>query len=213
MFWPSGRGLSNISNARPPSSRSRSPLRAPPSEPRPQDAPHKQGYRRVTGQHWCAACKDLLPQYFETGWENWVLIAPGGSKHDAGVFLFHVWSLVCCGQDLDIKKVWASTSGIYLPLCKSCMIKFIDILPDQDSCDHKGLADLVDKYRPTQKYASAKAKLTKPQLQAELDYQILRNEQLEKATGAIIAGLFRQQLKMIVKNARDTNQRGGEGRG
>ena len=103
-----------------------------------------------------------------------------------------------------MKKVWFSTSGIYLPLCKSCMIKFIDILPDQDSCDHKGLADLVDKYRPTQKYASAKAKLTKPQLQAELDYQILRNEQLEKATGAIIAGLFRQQLKMMVKNARDT---------
>jgi predicted ATPase with chaperone activity len=27
---------------------------------------------------------------------------------------------------------------------------------------------------------------------------------LEKATGAIIAGLFRQQLKMMVKNARDT---------
>ena len=96
---------SSNSNARPPSSRSRSPLRAPPSEPRPQDAPHKQGYRRVTGQHWCAACKDLLPQYFETGWENWVLIAPGGSKHDAGVFLFHVWSLVCCAQDLDMKKV------------------------------------------------------------------------------------------------------------
>ena len=27
---------------------------------------------------------------------------------------------------------------------------------------------------------------------------------MEKATGAIIAGLFRQQLKMMVKNARDT---------
>ena len=27
---------------------------------------------------------------------------------------------------------------------------------------------------------------------------------MEKATGAIIAGLLRQQLKMMVKNARDT---------
>ena len=39
---------------------------------------------------------------------------------------------------------------------------------------------------------------------AHLKYHILANAHMKKVTKAVIAGLFRQQLKVMVNNARDT---------
>ena len=202
MFWPSGRGLSNISNARPPSSRSRSPLRAPPSEPHPHDAPHKLEARRVQVNftHWCAACQYLLPEDSKTGWENWVYLGPGGD--DASAYMERLISLVCWGHFIDLRKAWTGDWGCYLPLCKSCMIKIIKSLPEENVYDHLKAQKIQEELREKQERAKGEGKMS--QLQANFNWQELHSELWQGQAGAIIAGLLQQQLRIMVKTARDT---------
>ena len=201
---------SSNSNASPPSSRSRSPLRAPPSsEPRPQDAPHKQRYNKTPGVHLCASCRRELPQDPETGWENWVLIAPGHlSKHEADDILITLKSLVdFAGPYLDKDEVWVSAGGCYLAICKSCMIKWIDILPEKVSYDKTWLRQQSRTVKASIKEGGKWPHEPGPHF-AETTYDFLRGEVLvlEKEAGAIIAALLREQLRMKVKNARDNFQ-------
>jgi hypothetical protein len=134
---------------------------------------------------------------------------PGGTNlqgtHNAAAHLSTVMSLVWFGEVLDMKKMWAGDCGMYLPLCKSCMTKFIKELPERNVYDHLHWQNLQEELRTTQEQVKGKGKMSQLQtLRAELNWNLLRSEMMEQQVRAIIAGLFQQQLRMMVKNARDS---------
>ena len=111
-------------------------------------------------------------------------------------------SLVSFGQGLDMNKMWAGDCGMYISLCKSCMTKFIKELPERNVYDQLHWQKRWEKLASTLEQARSEGRL--PQIQicrAELDWH---KEMLEQQAGAMMAGLLQQQLRMMVKNARDT---------
>jgi hypothetical protein len=154
----------------------------------------------VNFTHWCAACQYLLPDDDKTGWENWVFIAPGGD--DANVFKERLMSLVRWGHPIDMRKAWTGDWGCYLPLCKSCMTKFIKELPENNMYDDLKALKMLEEHRTELAQAKGKGRLSL--FQAALKGQKLEDGDLEKRLGSVIAGLLQQQLRMMVKNARDT---------
>ena len=165
----------------------------------------RQGFTREEGfkHHRCAACEGLLPDDDTTGWENWLYLGPGGD--DSSVLTDRLFSLVHWGWWVDKKMIWKGVYGSFLPLCKSCMEKFIQSLRDENVYKTQKEENSQQFREENLEWAKGKGKISYFQaahnrLEAEYDMS-------SKQDGAIIAGLLRQQLMKMAPNARDSSKK------
>ena len=151
--------------------------------------------------HMCACCNKLLPNDSKTGWENWLYLGPGGDKGSA--HMDRLFSLVSWGTWVEKKMVWKGDYGLFLPLCKNCMVKLIKSLPEYNVYNSEKEKESLQSAESNIEWAKGQGKIKAPD-QASYEKLKVVSDQNNRQDGAIIAGMLRQQLMKMVSNARET---------
>ena len=110
------------------------------------------------------------------------------------------WSVGALGSK---KMVWKGDYGLFLPLCKNCMVKLIKSLPEYNVYNSEKEKESLQSVESNIEWAKGQGKIKAPD-QASYEKLKVVSDQNNRQDGAIIAGMLRQQLMKMVSNARET---------